>query len=378
MGRFKLKPRVSKRKERSKSENTLRAYAADWRGFVNYCKKSPEVEVKIDPANVKDDEEAEILLVNYLTWLQDTNEDDDQESTSYGKYTKGISQLEHRKNYLNNPYSPLPNKSKYKTTDFKAHTLQRKLAAIIYHFKKNGIIINRKKEDISETMAGFTNDSSINKKTKAKGLKTKDIKKIIDCINEKNNKAKLIRDKRDKSLILLIYFSFSRRSEILDLKIKDLYLNDDGGLTISIEKSKTDREGKGRQVYIHSRKDVLCPVNALLEWLNSINYEINNDDHKNNYIFFNINKSDKVDLTKNLTPTSFVRILKKRAEDARYSDNDVLKISGHSLRIGAISQAHDDGLSYREIMEKTGHRTEQMISEYTQISEQDIKNKPLK
>ena len=65
MGRFKLKPRVYKRKDKSKSDNTLRAYEADWRGFVNYCKNSPELEVQINPANIKDVEEAEILIANY-------------------------------------------------------------------------------------------------------------------------------------------------------------------------------------------------------------------------------------------------------------------------------------------------------------------------
>ena len=59
-------------------------------------------------------------------------------------------------------------------------------------------------------------------------------------------------------------------------------------------------------------------------------------------------------------------------------NNDIKNISGHSLRIGAISQARKDGFSNSEIMKITGHKTEQMITEYTQISSEDMKKSKLK
>jgi len=67
-----------------------------------------------------------------------------------------------------------------------------------------------------------------------------------------------------------------------------------------------------------------------------------------------------------LTDTSFVLILKKRAEDAGIENCD--KISGHSLRIGSITQARMNGVPTHEIMAQSGHKTTQMIDRYTKLT----------
>jgi len=67
-----------------------------------------------------------------------------------------------------------------------------------------------------------------------------------------------------------------------------------------------------------------------------------------------------------LTDTSFVLILKKRASDAGLEDCQ--KISGHSLRIGSITQARMNGVPIHEIMAQSGHKTTQMIDRYTKLS----------
>ena len=67
-----------------------------------------------------------------------------------------------------------------------------------------------------------------------------------------------------------------------------------------------------------------------------------------------------------LTDTSFVLILKKRAREADLDNCD--KISGHSLRIGSITQARMNGVPTHEIMAQSGHKTTQMIDRYTKLS----------
>ena len=52
-------------------------------------------------------------------------------------------------------------------------------------------------------------------------------------------------------------------------------------------------------------------------------------------------------------------------------EKDYEKISGHSLRRGAITQARINGVPIHEIMAQSGHKTTQMIDRYTKIS--DIK-----
>ena len=378
---IKFKARVSKRQEKGKSKNTLRAYKSDWLKFIDYCENSQDLAVtndNINPKNIKNIDDAYALTINYLTWLYD-----EKDPEAKGKYKKGKSELDHRKKHNNNPYS-IPSSSVY-NEEYKASTIQRKLASIVYNFKLLGWKLDRKSAALSETMSGFMTDENINKKNKAKGLLSRDIKTIIDKIDENEQLNK--RDIRDKSLILLCFFSFCRRSEIINLRANEIKKNDDGGINITITKSKTDQKSEGREIYIGETNDKYCPVKALYNWLKIA--EINND-NDSDPLFFKINKGNKIEkksisINKNeeirytgLTDTRFVNILKKRAEDAGYSKNDIKNISGHSLRIGAISQARKDGFSNSEIMKITGHKTEQMITEYTQISSEDMKKSKLK
>ena len=170
-------------------------------------------------------------------------------------------------------------------------------------------------------------------------------------------------------MILVGYFSFCRRSELLGMKYEHLKYDNDG-IQILIPFSKTDQKGEGRMIYLPKNNSPYCPVSALKNWLEvslidsgPLFYKINKANNIEKYILNN--KNQKV----SLTDTSFVLILKKRAEAAGL--NDCNKISGHSLRIGSITQARMNGVPTHEIMKMSGHKTTQMIDRYTKIT--DIK-----
>ena len=78
---------------------------------------------------------------------------------------------------------------------------------------------------------------------------------------------------------------------------------------------------------------------------------------------YNLNK--KTNLKISLSDHSFNLILKKRVIKAGLDDNNV---SAHSLRIGAITEARNQGIPIHEIMAQSGHRTSQMIDHYTKIN----------
>ena len=175
------------------------------------------------------------------------------------------------------------------------------------------------------------------------------------------------------------YFSFCRRSELLNMKMEHLTFKEKG-LFIEIPYSKTDQIGQGRAIYLEKQKDAYCPNNALKKWLNLFHIRIDKNTGKikgdTGPLFFKINRYDGIEkniLSKNhnkkgsLTDTGFVIILKRRAKDAGLGNID--KISGHSLRIGAISQARINGVPIHDIMKQTGHRSPQMIHKYTKISD---------
>ena len=342
-----LNENVKKLKEKSKAKNTKDKYQGDWLKFIDYCKNKHNC----SPLDVDDLESAYALTCNYLDWLHEDPE---------AKILKGTSNIPGREKINNNPYS---------SSSYKSSTIQRILASITYKYRVNGFQFDRKNNNVADTIGAIVRDQKNNKSGQAKELLRKDIELIIDTIPEKSDDYKNI---RDKALILVGYFSFCRRSELLGMKYENLTFDNDG-IQILIPFSKTDQKGEGRVILLQKRDDSpkYCPVRALNEWLeiSMINsgplfYRI---DKSNSIIKYELNQNNK---KVSLTDTSFVLILKKRAQNAGL--NDCHKISGHSLRIGSITQARINGVPTHEIMKMSGHKTEQMINRYTKIT--DIKS----
>ena len=270
------------------------------------------------------------------------------------KILKGSSNIPGRENVNNNPYS---------STAYKASTIQRILASITYKYRVNGFQFDRKNPNISETISAIVRDEKNNKSGQARELLKADIEKIIDIIPNDNEDFRNI---RDRALILIGFYSFCRRSELLGMKYEHLNFEEDG-VQVLIPFSKTDQKGEGRMIYLPKNNSPYCPVSALKNWLEvalidsgSLFYKINKANNIEKYILNN--KNQKV----SLTDTSFVLILKKRAEDAGIENCD--KISGHSLRIGSITQARMNGVPTHEIMAQSGHKTTQMIDRYTKLT----------
>ena len=77
--------------------------------------------------------------------------------------------------------------------------------------------------------------------------------------------------------------------------------------------------------------------------------------------------------TKSLKEVGFSKDVRKlvlhQANLARKANLDNCdKISGHSLRIGSITQARMNGVPTHEIMAQSGHKTTQMIDRYTKLT----------
>ena len=332
---------VNKLKQKSKAKNTQDKYTGDWLKFSKYCQNK----YSCNPLDVDDLESAYALTANYMDWLHE-----DQEAKIY----KGSSNIPGREKLNNNPYSSSP---------YKSSTIQRILASITYKYRLNGFQFDRKNPNIAETISAIVRDEKNNKSGQAKELLKADIMKIIDAIpNSEENYS----DIRDKALILIGFYSFCRRSELLGMNFEHLNFADDG-IQVLIPFSKTDQTGQGRMIFLPATNDSYCPVKALNNWL-----EIAMIDK--GPLFYKINKSNTIEkYTMNyknqkisLTDSSFVKILKKRALDAGLEDCN--KISGHSLRIGSITQARMNGVPTHEIMAQSGHKTTQMIDRYTKLS----------
>ena len=332
---------VAKLKEKSKAKNTQNKYEGDWLKFTNYCQNK----YLCNPLDVDDLESAYALTANYMDWLHEDPE---------AKVFKGSSNIPGREKLNNNPYSSSP---------YKASTIQRILASITYKYRLNGFQFDRKNPNIAETFSAIVRDEKNNKSGQAKELLKADIIKIIDTIpNDEEDYSNI----RDKALILIGFYSFCRRSELLGMQFEHLNFGNDG-VQVLIPFSKTDQTGEGRMILLPATNDVYCPVRALKHWLEIAMIE-------KGPLFYKINKSNTIEkYTMNyknqkvsLNDSSFVLILKKRALAAGLENCD--KISGHSLRIGSITQARMNGVPTYEIMAQSGHKTTQMIDRYTKLS----------
>ena len=341
MVKITINDNVTKLKEKSKAKNTQDKYEGDWLKFIDYCKKK----YHCNPLEVDDLDSAYALTANYMDWLHEDPE---------AKILKGSSNIPGREKINNNPYS---------STAYKASTIQRILASITYKYRLNGFQFDRKNPNISETISAIVRNEKNLKSGQAKEILKDDLVKIIEAIPKNDDDFRNI---RDKALILMGFYSFCRRSELLGMKFEHLNFGDDG-IQVLIPFSKTDQSGEGRMIFLPKTNDNYCPVNALYNWLEVARID-------SGPLFYKINKSNNIEkytlnqknIKMSLTDTHFVLMLKKRAGAANLDDCD--KISGHSLRIGAITQARMNGVPTHEIMAQSGHKTTQMIDRYTKLS----------
>lgn len=97
----------------------------------------------------------------------------------------------------------------------------------------------------------------------AAALEVADLKRMVatlpaDCIKDAA---------RDKAIILLAFGAALRRSEAAALELEDVKV-ESAGVVLTIRKSKTDQEGAGRLVAVpYARQAEVCPVSALVAWL---------------------------------------------------------------------------------------------------------------
>jgi integrase len=161
-----------------------------------------------------------------------------------------------------------------------------------------------------------------------------------------------IRDLRDRALLLVGFAGAFRRSELVAINCTDLEWMDEG-LIVTLPRSKTDQEGKGRLVAIPRGSPDFCPVEALGTWLRSAGVE-------EGTLFRAIDCHGSV-YGDGLSPDSVARIIKKKAAAVGL---DPARFSGHSLRAGLVTSAAAAGVPEWAIRRLTGHRSEAMLHRY--------------
>jgi integrase len=193
---------------RSKSEATIRAYAAGWRDFLSFCEQQGAAAL---PATDQ-------TVAAYLAHLADRQA--------------------------------------------KAATIARRLVVNSQAHKAADLPSPTTSSLVSRTHAGIRRALGTAQNGKAPAV-VDDLKRMLEKLPP--TRVGL----RDRALLLLGFAGAFRRSELVSLDIADFEFTR-AGLIVTLRKSKTDQEGKSRRLGIpYGSSDNTCPVRSLQAWLES-------------------------------------------------------------------------------------------------------------
>jgi len=234
---------------------------------------------------------------------------------------------------------------------FAVSTLQRRLASISKAHNALGTDDPCKSELVRSTMRGIRCTHGIAQRL-AQALLRDDLFAVLDRLG---NRPK---DIRDRALILVGFAAAMRRSELVALDFEDIEFVDRGAL-VTVRRSKTDQEARGRKIAVPRGRTRHCPIVALQHWLAVA-------DIGQGPIFCAVNKHGMI-LQDRISGEAVSQIIKARVAAAGF---DPVSFSGHSLRAGFAAAAAQAGASSLKIRQVTGHRSEASLAGY--IREVDL------
>lgn len=158
-------------------------------------------------------------------------------------------------------------------------------------------------------------------------------------------------DARDIALLLVGYAGAFRRSEIASLRVEDLRF-EARGVVAFLRRSKGDQLQRGEWVGIGHGEGVTCPVGALRRWLDIAPGGV--------FVFRPVDRWRRVH-DRALSEHAVGKVVKGLVECAGLAPEGY---SAHSLRAGMITDLVASGLSLALVMERSRHRSPQMIPVY--------------
>ncbi|HYG36677.1 MAG TPA: site-specific integrase [Clostridia bacterium] len=226
----------------------------------------------------------------------------------------------------------------------KAATISRKLAALSKAHAALGGQNPVRSELVRATMRGIRRTLGTGQR-EAKPLLREDLFDILDGTGSR------LKDVRDRALLLIGFAGAFRRSELVCLNVEDIE-HVRQGIVVTLRKSKTDQESRGRKIGIPFGRGRWCPVRSLKEWLAA-------SEISGGPIFRTLNKHG--DLLRQMSGEAVSLIVKERIS---YLGYEASLFSGHSLRSGFATSAAMAGATSNAIRRQTGHASEAMLSRY--------------
>jgi integrase len=232
----------------------------------------------------------------------------------------------------------------------KVSTISRTLVAISQGHLLAGHPSPRVLPVVREVMKGIRRQLGTDKR-QAKPLLPTELRELLAVLP-----ASLI-GLRDRALLMVGFAGALRRSELVALNVEDLAFEADG-IKVTLRRSKTDQEGRGRLVGItFGAHPESCPVLSMRGWLDAAAIT-------EGPVFRTVTRHGRLG-TERLNDRSVVKIIKRRCHEAGL---DPSGFSGHSLRAGLVTAAAKARKSIASIRKTTGHRSVAMVEEYVRLA----------
>ena len=181
-----------------------------------------------------------------------------------------------------------------------------------------------------------------------KALTIAELRKCVKAIKGTNDFAL-----RDRAILCFGFASGMRRSELVGLDLADIEFRPQG-LLVHIRKSKTDQDGRGRDVGLMRHKgkgEDICPVRAVRDWIRKRGAEPG-------ALFWGLQHPNEGQRLNGPAVCSIVQAAVERI------GLDRTKYGAHSLRAGLVTVSLAAGASELAVMQRTGHRDVATLQRY--------------
>lgn len=254
--------------------------------------------------------------------------------------------------HLNADQSTTENIALFLTAQFKngthPSTLQRRLAAIRFWFFNKNMPSPTENHLIVSLMKGIRRDKQAKPKSPKKPAVVSVLKKMVDT-----SPPNTLRGIRDRAILLLGFAGGYRRSEITAINIEDLSYNENG-MDVSIQRSKTDQEGKGDiKAILKGTTPHYCPIIAVQTWIQKSKII-------SGPLFRGITKSGLIKQNR-MAPDVIYQLMKRCALQAGLNFEDY---SPHSLRSGFTTSAIENSAKITKVMSVTKHKSMKNLQSY--------------
>ncbi|HBF32277.1 site-specific integrase [Rhizobium sp.] len=296
--------------EAANSTNTRKAYAADWKHFSAWCRRSNLSPLPPHPQTIG----------LYIT------------ACASGTAERGGK----------------PNS---------VSTIERRLSSLSWNYTQRGQQLDRKDRHIATVMAGIRNKHA-RPPAQKEAVMAADIIAMIETLDRGT-----LRGMRDRAMLLVGYAGGLRRSEIVGLDVKADQTEDGRGWIEILDKGMlvTLRGKTGwREVEIgRGSSDDTCPVLTVETWIKFAKLA-------HGPLFRRVTGKGKSVGTKRLNDKEVARLVKRAAITAGIRGDlseieRAFKFSGHSLRAGLASSAEVDE---RYVQKQLGHASAEMTRRY--------------